>query len=118
MKFGVFYYPEPWPSDQWKRDLDNIAKLGFEFTHFIEFARTFIEPTEGTYDFLWLDEAIDLADKAGLKVILCTPSLTPPLFDIWNVESTIAGSAIREIPMPDSSNSLVLKILIISIQET
>ncbi len=78
MKFGVFYYPEQWPREQWKRDLDNIAKLGFEFTHFAEFAWTFIEPTEGTFDFQWLDEAIDLADKAGLKVILCTPSLTPP----------------------------------------
>jgi beta-galactosidase len=78
MKFGVFYYPEQWPKEQWKRDLENIAKLGFEFSHFAEFAWTFIEPTEGTYDFQWLDEAIDLADKAGLKVILCTPSLTPP----------------------------------------
>jgi beta-galactosidase len=28
MKFGVFYYPEQWPRDQWKRDLENIAKLG------------------------------------------------------------------------------------------
>jgi len=78
MKFGVFYYPEQWPRDQWKRDLDNIAKLGFEFTHLAEFGWTFIEPTEGSFDFNWLDDAIDLADKAGLKVILCTPSLTPP----------------------------------------
>ncbi|MDZ7607508.1 MAG: beta-galactosidase [Cyclobacteriaceae bacterium] len=78
MKIGVFYYPEQWPKDQWQRDLNNIAKLGFEFTHFAEFAWTFIEPTEGTFDFTWLEEAIDLADKAGLKVILCTPSLTPP----------------------------------------
>ena len=78
MKFGVFYYPEQWPKEQWKRDLDNIAKLGFEFTHFAEFSWTFLEPSEGNYDFQWLDNAIDLADKAGLKVILCTPSLTPP----------------------------------------
>lgn len=78
MQMGVFYYPEQWKRSQWKRDLDNIAKLGFDFTHFAEFSWTFLEPNEGEYDFEWLDHAIDLADKAGLKVVLCTPSLCPP----------------------------------------
>jgi beta-galactosidase len=78
MKIGVFYYPEHWPKEQWVRDFDNIAKFGFEFTHLAEFAWTFLEPEEGKFDFKWLDEAISLANKAGLKVILCTPSLTPP----------------------------------------
>lgn len=78
MKIGVFYYPEQWPHEQWARDLNNIARFGFEFTHFAEFSWTLLEPAEGTYEFAWLDEAIDLAAKAGLKVILCTPSLCPP----------------------------------------
>jgi hypothetical protein len=55
MKIGVFYYPEQWPRDQWKRDIDNIARLGFEFTHFAEFSWTFLEPEEDRYDFSWLD---------------------------------------------------------------
>lgn len=78
MSIGVYYYPEQWPREQWERDLKNIKKLGFEFTHFAEFAWTFMEPVEGKYDFKWLDEALALAEKSGLKVILCTPSLTPP----------------------------------------
>jgi beta-galactosidase len=78
MKIGVFYYPEQWPHDQWERDLNNIAHFGFEFTHFAEFSWALLEPTEGKYEFGWLDEAIDLASKAGLKVILCTPTLCPP----------------------------------------
>jgi beta-galactosidase len=78
MQIGVYYYPEQWPREQWERDLNNIKKLGFEFTHFAEFAWTYMEPEEGKYDFKWLDEALAIAEKAGLKVILCTPTPTPP----------------------------------------
>jgi beta-galactosidase len=78
MKIGVYYYPEQWPKDQWKRDFENIARLGFEFTHLAEFSWTFLEPEEGKFDFSWLDEAIDLASGSGLKVIMCTPTLCPP----------------------------------------
>ncbi len=78
MKIGVYYYPEQWPHEQWQRDLNNIALYGFEFTHFAEFSWALIEAEEGKFDFSWLDEAVDLASKAGLKVIMCTPSLCPP----------------------------------------
>lgn len=78
MSFGVFYYPEQWPRGQWQRDFDGMARLGFDFTHMAEFSWTYLEPQEGHFDFAWLDHAIDLADKAGLRVILGTPSAAPP----------------------------------------
>ena len=78
MQIGAFYYPEQWPNEQWERDLNNMARFGFDFTHFAEFSWAFLEPEEGKYDFAWLDHAVDLAAKAGLKVIMCTPSLAPP----------------------------------------
>jgi beta-galactosidase len=80
MKIGVYYYPEQWPEKQWSRDFQNMAKQGFQFTHIGEFAWTFMEPEEGKFDFKWLDEAINLASKNGLKVILCTPSAAPPVW--------------------------------------
>ena len=49
--------------------------------HFMaEFAWAQLEPTEGNYDFCWLDRAVDLAAKNNLKVMLCTPSATPPVW--------------------------------------
>jgi beta-galactosidase len=78
MQVGAYYYPEQWPRGQWQRDLDGIARLGFDFTHFAEFSWTYLEPEEGRFDFAWLDEAIALAHRAGLKVILGTPSPAPP----------------------------------------
>ena len=77
---GVYYYPEAWNPDQWDRDLKKIAEMGFEFTHVAEFAWAQIEPTKGVYDFKWLDKVLEIAGKYNLKVIMCTPSATPPIW--------------------------------------
>ncbi len=78
MSIGVYYYPEAWAEGQWARDLGNMKKMGFEYTHLGEFAWAFMEPEEGRFDLDWLERAVNEAGKAGLKVILCTPSATPP----------------------------------------
>jgi beta-galactosidase len=78
MTVGVYYYPEAWPRDQWARDMANIKKCGFEFVHMGEFAWAFMEPEEGRFDFEWLETSVRLATEQGLKVVLCTPSATPP----------------------------------------
>ncbi len=78
MLVGSYYYPEQWPKDNWARDLKKMGELGFDFTHFGEFAWAAMEPEEGRYDFSWLDEAVKIAEKNHLKVIMCTPTPTPP----------------------------------------
>ena len=80
MTIGVYYYPEAWPESQWPRDVANIKKMGLEFVHMGEFAWTFMEPEEGKLNLEWLDRVVDLSAKQGLKVILCTPSATPPVW--------------------------------------
>ncbi|MFT3753277.1 MAG: beta-galactosidase [Paludibacter sp.] len=77
---GVYYYPEAWNPDQWDRDFKKMAEMGFEFTHMAEFAWAQLEPTEGNYDFKWIDKAVELAAKYNLKVIMCTPVATPPVW--------------------------------------
>jgi len=87
---GVYYYPEHWDSAQWERDFQNMAKMGFEFTHFAEFAWAQLEPEEGRYDFKWLDRSLQLADKYKLKVILCTSTATPPVWLVRNHPDVLA----------------------------
>lgn len=77
---GAYYYPEHWNEDEWERDLKKMHELGFEFTHFAEFAWAQLEPQEGVYDFSWLDKAVALADKYKLKVVMCTSTATPPVW--------------------------------------
>jgi beta-galactosidase len=80
MTIGVYYYPEAWPESQWARDMANMRKLGMEFVHMGEFAWTFMEPEEGKYQLDWLEKNVALAAQNGMKVILCTPTATPPIW--------------------------------------
>ncbi len=77
---GAYYYPEHWDESQWERDFKKMSDMGFEFTHFAEFAWAQLEPQEGKYDFAWLDRAVALAAKYNLKVIMCTSTATPPVW--------------------------------------
>lgn len=77
---GVYYYPEHWDPSEWDRDLKKIADMGFEFTHFAEFAWAQLEPEEGKYDFKWLDKAVEIAAKHKLGIIMCTSTATPPVW--------------------------------------
>jgi beta-galactosidase len=89
MTIGVYYYPEAWPESQWERDIANIKKFGFEYIHLAEFAWAFMEPTEGNYQFGWLDRVIAIAQRNGLKVVLCTPSAAPPVWLSRNHPETL-----------------------------
>ncbi len=77
---GAFYYPEHWPQSQWERDFKQMTEMGFEYVHMAEFAWAFLEPEEGVYTFEWLDKAVNMAAEQGLKVILCTPTATIPVW--------------------------------------
>lgn len=77
---GVYYYPEHWDRKQWERDFKKMHDLGFEFTHFAEFAWAQLEPEEGRYDFSWLDDAVEMAEKYNLKIVMCTSTATPPVW--------------------------------------
>lgn len=75
---GVCYYPEHWPQAIWREDARRMADLGLSWVRIGEFAWSRLErrPDELTFD--WLDEAIGVLGDAGLKVVLGTPTATPP----------------------------------------
>ena len=55
-----------------------MAALGLRYVRIGEFAWSRLEPSRGNYDFAWLDQAIATLADAGLQVVLCTPTATPP----------------------------------------
>jgi len=83
MYFGCDYYPEHWPKERRKKDVQLMAEAGFNVVRMAEFAWSKIEPSEGEFDFLWLDEAINLLQNYGIKVVLGTPTAAPPA---WIIE--------------------------------
>lgn len=75
---GVCYYPEHWEESEWVTDASRMAEVGLTWVRIGEFAWSRMEPTYGQYDLNWLDRAIETLGAAGLKVVLGTPTATPP----------------------------------------
>ena len=75
---GVCYYPEHWPEDWWAQDAARMKALGLTYVRIGEFAWSRFEPEPGVYDFDWFDRAIETLGAAGLKVVIGTPTATPP----------------------------------------
>ncbi|WP_333713055.1 beta-galactosidase [Yoonia sp.] len=75
---GVCYYPEHWPEDQWAKDAARMVETGLAWVRIGEFGWARMEPAPGHFTWDWLDRAIDVLGSAGLKIILGTPTATPP----------------------------------------
>jgi beta-galactosidase len=75
---GVCYYPEHWPESQWPEDAARMATAGLTWVRIGEFAWSRLEPTPGDLRLDWLDRAIATLGNAGLRVVLGTPTATPP----------------------------------------
>ncbi|MEM1429805.1 MAG: beta-galactosidase [Pseudomonadota bacterium] len=77
-RLGTCYYPEHWPEDVWAEDARRMAEAGLTWVRIGEFAWSRIEPEPGRFDWAWLDRAVDMLGAAGLRVVLGTPTATPP----------------------------------------
>ena len=75
---GVCYYPEHWPEEMWAQDAARMHMLGLSYVRIGEFAWGRIEPERGVFAWEWMDRAIAILGAAGLKVVLGTPTATPP----------------------------------------
>ena len=76
--FGVDYYPEHWPEERWAEDVRLMAEAGFNVVRLAEFAWSKLEPEEGQFDFDWLDRAISILASHDIRVVLGTPTASPP----------------------------------------
>ena len=75
---GVCYYPEHWPEAMWAEDAARMVGAGLSWVRVAEFAWSRLEPAPGDLRWDWLDRAVETLGGAGLRVVLGTPSATPP----------------------------------------
>ena len=83
IQFGVDYYPEHWPQERWKTDARLMQEMGVQVVRMAEFSWSHLEPEEGRFTFEWLDQAIELLARHGIRSVLGTPSAAPPA---WIIE--------------------------------
>jgi len=75
---GTDYYPEHWPKQRWETDIKLMKQAGFNIVRLAEFSWINLEPTEGQFEFQWLDDVLDLLQKYDIKAIIGTPTAVMP----------------------------------------
>jgi beta-galactosidase len=78
LQLGVCDYPEHVSREEWLSFPARMKALGLTYVRIGEFAWSKLEPHRDEWHWAWLDEAVDALHAAGLRVVLCTPTATPP----------------------------------------
>jgi len=78
MRIGVDYYPEHWDKKMWSEDARLMAETGVKLVRLAEFAWCRLEPSDGVFDFDWLDDAVRIFADNGIDVVIGTPTNCPP----------------------------------------
>ena len=76
--YGASYYWEYMPYERLEKDLELMEKAGINFIRVGESTWGVLEPADGVFDFGWLHRVLDRIHRAGIKVILGTPTYSIP----------------------------------------
>lgn len=76
--FGGDYNPDQWPEDIWKEDMRLFKLAGINMLTLPVFSWAKLEPSEGVYNFGWLDKILQLAWENGIYTCLATSTAAQP----------------------------------------
>ena len=76
--FGAAYYEEYAPTDRLEEDVRMMKATGITVVRIAESTWGTLEPKRGVFDFSHVDRVLDAMDKAGIKVIVGTPTYAIP----------------------------------------
>src|SRR6202041_561272 len=79
--YGVAYYNEYMPGDQAARLDQDVAMMkaaGLNVVRMGESTWSLWEPEDGRFEYAWMDRVVDAMSKAGIKVIMGTPTYSIP----------------------------------------
>ena len=78
--YGAAVYPEVLDAATFEADAAHMARLGMNTARLGEFMWSALEPDDGDIRLDVLDRILDLLGSKGIYVILCTPTVTPPVW--------------------------------------
>jgi beta-galactosidase len=76
--YGAAYYAEYMPYERLDQDVQLMQQAGLTVVRMGESSWGLWEPEDGRFEFAWMDRVIDRMQKAGIKVILGTPTYSVP----------------------------------------
>ena len=76
--FGGDYNPEQWDEKVWAADDALMRQARVNTATVGVFSWSVLEPDEGQYEFGWLDGTLERLSRNGIRVVLATPTASPP----------------------------------------
>ena len=88
--FGVAYYDEYMPYERLDKDVQMMKEAGINVVRIAESTWSTVEPQDGVFDFSHIDRALNAMHKAGIKVILGTPTYAVPTWLVRKYPDVLA----------------------------
>ena len=76
--YGAAYYHEYEPYERLDEDIRLMKQAGLNVVRMGESTWSLWEPADGQFEYAWMDRVVDAMGKAGIKVILGTPTYSIP----------------------------------------
>ena len=76
--YGAAYYHEYMPYERLEKDVAMMKAAGFNVVRLGESTWSLWEPEDGRFEYAWMDRVIEAMGKAGIKVIMGTPTYSIP----------------------------------------
>jgi beta-galactosidase len=76
--YGAAYYHEYMPYERLDKDVELMKQAGLSVVRMGESTWSLWEPEDGKFAYAWMDRVVDAMQKAGIKVILGTPTYSIP----------------------------------------
>src|SRR5690242_17079719 len=78
MAFGGDYNPEQWPEDLQDEDVRLMQEARVDLVTLGVFSWALLEPTEGTFEYGWLDRVVERLHAGGIRIDMATATASPP----------------------------------------
>ncbi len=78
LHYGVAYYDEYMPCDRLDKDIEMMKEADINLVRIAESTWSTLEPRPGVFDFSHIDRVLDAMGKAGIDVIVGTPTYAIP----------------------------------------
>jgi len=76
--YGVAYYWEYMPYERLDKDIAMMQQAGINVVRLGESSWGLWEPKDGEFEYAWMDRIVEHMQKAGIKVIMGTPTYSIP----------------------------------------
>ena len=76
--YGVAYYDEYMPYERLEKDIEMMKKAGINLVRIAESTWSTLEPSDGVFNFYHIDRVLEAMYKAGIHVIVGTPTYAIP----------------------------------------